>query len=126
LVLYQQPLSTFPLYTTRKKIKDQVLFDTWKPLLEYIRNIQKTMTNAYKRLWNASDELLEEFIMQIMPNIDDVDPCEMRIAEVEENRDVNQEVIEQLTEVGKVVLIDYLMKQMKLITLAKDFIKKTK
>jgi hypothetical protein len=31
--VYQKPPSTFPLYTTMKKIKDQVLFDTWKPLL---------------------------------------------------------------------------------------------
>jgi hypothetical protein len=79
--VYQNPPSTLPLYTARQKIKDQVLFDTWKPLLEDIKSIQKIVKNSYKRLWNASDELLEEFEMDIMPNIDDASPGEVRIVD---------------------------------------------
>jgi hypothetical protein len=50
----------------------------------------KTVTKAYKRLWNASNELLEEFKMEIMPNIDDATPGELRITEVEEKREASQ------------------------------------
>jgi hypothetical protein len=92
--VYSNPPSTLPLYTTKQKIKYQVLFDTWKPLLEDIKRIQKTVTKTYKRLWNAYDELLEEFGMDIMPNIDDVSPSEVRIEEVDERRDFNQDIIE--------------------------------
>jgi hypothetical protein len=123
--VYKNPPDTLPLYTTRQKIKDQVLFDTWKPLLEDIQSIQKIVTKEYKRLWNASNEILEEFIMEIMPNIDDAALGELRITEVEEKRESSLKVIEQLTEVNKEILNDYLMKPIKLITLAKNFIKKT-
>jgi hypothetical protein len=40
------------------------------------------VTNAYNRLWNSFDELLEEFKMDIMPNIDDASLGQVRIAEV--------------------------------------------
>jgi hypothetical protein len=51
--VYKNPPDTLPLYTTRQRLKDQVFFDTWKPLLEDIQNIQKVVTKAYKRLWNS-------------------------------------------------------------------------
>jgi hypothetical protein len=41
---------------------------------------------SYKRLWNASNELLEEFKMKIMPDIDKEALVELRIVEVEETR----------------------------------------
>jgi hypothetical protein len=31
--VYKNPLDTLPLYSARKKLKDQVFFNTWKPLL---------------------------------------------------------------------------------------------
>jgi hypothetical protein len=34
---------------------------------------------AYKKLWNASNELLEEFGTEIMTNIDHATPSELRI-----------------------------------------------
>jgi hypothetical protein len=105
-----------PLYTTRNKIKDQVLFDPWKPLLEDIQSIQKIVTKAYKKLWNASNDLLEEFRMEIMPNIDNATPSLLRIAELEEKREFSQKVIEQLTKSNKEALNEYLMKLIKLIT----------
>jgi hypothetical protein len=63
--------------------------------------------------------------MEIMPNIDDASLRELRIEEVEEKREASQLFIEHLTKVNKEVLNDYLMKPIKLITLAKNFIKKT-
>jgi hypothetical protein len=88
--VYQKPPSTLPLYTSRHKIKDHVLFDTWKPLLEDIKSIQKAVKNTYKILWNDFDGLVEEFRVEIMPNNNDGTLVELRIAEVEERRDANQ------------------------------------
>jgi hypothetical protein len=75
--------------------------------------------NAYKRLWNASYELLEEFRMEIMPNIGDASPSELSIEEVEEKREVNRKVIEKLTKSNKEFLNEYLMKPITLIKLSK-------
>jgi hypothetical protein len=63
--VYKDPPTTFPSYSRKEKIKDQVFFDTWKPLLKYIQAIQETTTKACKRLWNTSDDLFEEFRMQV-------------------------------------------------------------
>jgi hypothetical protein len=81
---------------------------------------------AYKILWNASVEILEEFIMNIMLEIDDASPRELRIVEVEEHRESNQMSIEKLIEASREVLNEYMMKPVKLITLAKIFIQITK
>jgi len=50
----------------------------------------------YKRLWNASNALLEKFRMEIMPNIDDAALGELKITKVEEKREFGMEDIEQL------------------------------
>jgi hypothetical protein len=34
--VYRNPLATLSCYSRKEKIKYQVFFDTWKPLLEYI------------------------------------------------------------------------------------------
>jgi len=75
-------------------MKGQVLFDTWKLLLQDIRTIQGTVTKAYKILWNASDDLLEEFKMKIVPAIDEATPFKVRIVEADERREANQRSIE--------------------------------
>jgi hypothetical protein len=31
--VYKDPPTTFPSYSRKEKIRDQVFFDTWKPLL---------------------------------------------------------------------------------------------
>jgi hypothetical protein len=38
--VYKNPLDTLPLYTTRQKIKYQVMFDTWNSMLKDIQGIQ--------------------------------------------------------------------------------------
>jgi hypothetical protein len=43
--VYRNPPSTLPCYSRKEKIKDQVFFDTLKPLLEDIQVVQKI---AYK------------------------------------------------------------------------------
>ena len=85
--MYKNPPITLPLYTTIQKIKDQVIFDAYKPLLEEIWNTQKGVTKAYKILRNTSYELIEYLGMKITPNMDDAALGELRIDEVEEKRD---------------------------------------
>jgi hypothetical protein len=34
--VYKNPLDTLPLYSAKRKLKDQIFFDTWKPLLQDI------------------------------------------------------------------------------------------
>jgi hypothetical protein len=64
--VYDNPPNTLSVYTSRKNIKDQVLFDTWKPLLNDIKSTHEAVNKACKILWNASDSLLEEFGMDVM------------------------------------------------------------
>jgi hypothetical protein len=45
-------------------------------------------------VWNNSNDLVKEFIMKSMPPNDDAPPVELRIIEVEEQREINQETIE--------------------------------
>jgi len=85
------------LYSRKQRLKDQVFFDTWKPLLQDIRNIQETTTKAYTRLWDILDDLLEEFGMKLMPPINEVTPTKLRIVEVEEHRELSQTSIDQMT-----------------------------
>jgi hypothetical protein len=40
--VYKDPPNTLPLYSRKEKLKDQVFFDTWKPLLKDIQAIQET------------------------------------------------------------------------------------
>jgi hypothetical protein len=78
--------ATLPCYSRKERIKYQVFFNTWKSLLEAIRAVQKTISKACKWLWNSSDDLLEEFMMKLMPPIDEATLAKTRIVEVEEHR----------------------------------------
>jgi len=83
--VYRNPPATLPCYCRKENIKDQVFFDTWKPLLKHIHAIQKETYNTYGRLWNNSDDILEEFKMPLMPPIDEAKHAKIRIVEVEKN-----------------------------------------
>jgi hypothetical protein len=69
--------------------------------------------------------LLEEFGMEVMLNLDEATPSELRIAEVETKRDSNQQAIDQITEINKEVLNEHLVKPTRLVTMAKDYIRNT-
>jgi hypothetical protein len=85
--------------------------------LKDIQAIQETTTKACKRLWDNSNDLIEEFEMKEMPPIDEATPSKVRIFEVEEYREISQVNIENLTEVNKEVLEEYLLKPVRLITM---------
>jgi hypothetical protein len=59
------------------------------------------MKNSYKRLWNASDGILEEFIMEIMPNIDDADPGELRIRKLKKRGMLSKRLLNNLHRLEK-------------------------
>jgi hypothetical protein len=63
--------------------------------------------------------------MKFMPPINDVVPVKLRIVDVEEQREINQVIIEQLIEVNQGVLDEYLLKPIKLIKMTRDFFKRT-
>jgi hypothetical protein len=105
-------------------LKDQVLFDSWKTIFEDIEETQQLATKTCKKLWNSSDDLLEGFGMQVMQRLDEATPSELRIAEVETQRDLNKKVIDQIKEVNKEILSEYLMKPTRLITLTKYYLKR--
>jgi hypothetical protein len=89
------------LYTRKEKLRHQVFFDTWKPFLKYIQSVQEVATNACQKLWSSSDDLMEEFEMQLIPPIDEATPATVRLAEVEECRGISKVNIENLTQVKK-------------------------
>jgi hypothetical protein len=57
--------------------------------LKDIQTIQGKMNKAYKILWNASDNRLEDFKVKFMPTIDEATPTELRLVEVEERTKSN-------------------------------------
>jgi 23S rRNA pseudoU1915 N3-methylase RlmH len=63
--------------------------------------------------------------MPLMPLIDEATPAKIRMVEVEKHKETTKVNIEQLTEVNKDSLEEYLLKPTKLITMAQDFIKCT-
>jgi hypothetical protein len=63
--------------------------------------------------------------MSLMPPIDEATPAKIRIDEVEKHRETRKVNIEILTKVNKDSLEEYLLRPVKLITMARDFIKLT-
>jgi hypothetical protein len=95
--VYHDPPSTFPIYIAKQKMKEQFLFDSWKPILENIESTQNVEAKACKILWNSLDDLLEKIEMDFMLNIDDASPSELRITEVETKRNTELQDIDQIT-----------------------------
>jgi len=69
--MYDNPPNTLSVYLTIKTIKYQVLFDTWNPLLNDIKSTHEATNKSCKILWNASDNLLEEFGMDVMEKLEE-------------------------------------------------------
>jgi hypothetical protein len=61
--VYSNPPSTLPIYTTKQRIKDQVLLNTGRYIMNDVKSTQEAVGKACKRLWRASDSLLEQFGM---------------------------------------------------------------
>jgi predicted DNA-binding protein YlxM (UPF0122 family) len=71
------------------------------------------------------NDLFEEFGMQLMPPIDESTPAKFRIAEVEEHREISKMNIENLIEINKESLEEYMLKLVRLITMTQNFVKRT-
>jgi hypothetical protein len=52
------------MYTDKQKIKDQILLDTGKSILNNMENTQMKVDQASRKLWRAVEELLEQFRME--------------------------------------------------------------
>jgi hypothetical protein len=61
--------------------------------------------------------------MQVMPPIDESIPAKIRISEVEKHKETNRVNIENLNKVNKYSLEEYVLVPIKIITMARDFIK---
>jgi hypothetical protein len=72
----------------KKNIKDQILFDSFKEIFDEVQEAQELATKACFRIWNSSDELLEDFGMETMDKLDEVGLSELRLKEVVEDRDL--------------------------------------
>jgi hypothetical protein len=58
------------MYTTKQRIKDQVLLNTGKYILHNIKNTQETVEQACKILWRTSDDLLKQFRMETLADLE--------------------------------------------------------
>jgi hypothetical protein len=66
------PPNTLPVYTTKQKIKDQMLLNAGKYSLNNMKSTQEMVEQACRRLWRASDDLLEQFRMETMEDLEKV------------------------------------------------------
>jgi hypothetical protein len=53
--------ATLPRYSVKKMIKDHILFDSFKEIFYEVQEAQELATKSCLRIWNSSDELLEDF-----------------------------------------------------------------
>jgi hypothetical protein len=77
--VYLEPRGALPKYNEKQKLKDQMLFDPWKDILEDIGETQQLATKACKKIWNFFEDLLKECGMQVMQNLNESTPTTMRI-----------------------------------------------
>jgi hypothetical protein len=96
-------LTSYSLYN-QAEIKDQVLLNTGKSILNDIKTTQKIVEKACKRLWRTSDDLLEQFRMETLEYLEKVGPSQMIIEYVEARRNLSMKAIKVIEEVDKEVL----------------------
>jgi DNA repair exonuclease SbcCD ATPase subunit len=64
--VYDNPPNILPVYTTKQRIKYQVLLNTGKSILNDIKTTQEIVEKSCKILWRTSDNLLEQFGMETL------------------------------------------------------------
>jgi thiol-disulfide isomerase/thioredoxin len=81
--------------------KPQVFLDIWKTSCEDIDKIVKITTKACFRLWNLENEILDQFDMPKMDELNQEVPKKIQIVEVEQTKFESKQSIEQIGEMNK-------------------------
>jgi hypothetical protein len=63
-------------------IKDQFQFNTEKSIMRDIKSTQEAVRRACKKLWRESDNILEQFAMDTMSDLEEETPTELKIEDV--------------------------------------------
>jgi hypothetical protein len=71
------------------------------------------------------NNILEQFEMDIMEDLEEATPVELNIEDVETRRNLNKRIIEAIEEVNKEVMEEKIIKTIRMTSLAKDFIQQT-
>jgi len=82
------------------------------------------LPNVANCFWNSSDDIIEGVGREFMLRLHDEASSELRIEELEDAREFNGEEIDQIKEVNKDIFNEYLIKEIKLTTSTKVFLKR--
>jgi hypothetical protein len=88
------PPIIFPIYTTKKNIKDQILLDTRKSILNNMENTQMKVDKVSRKLWRAVKEILEQFRMENREDLGKVRSTHTMIKDVKTKMNMSMEAIE--------------------------------
>jgi hypothetical protein len=111
------------IFTKIEQGKTQVLLNSWKLTFQDIQHTIENTTKGCYILWNYVDELLDKFGTLTMDEIYKGFPSNLSIVEVEKNRDESKKYIDQLTEVIKDTLDEYLIQLFSMDTTTYSYIK---
>jgi hypothetical protein len=120
--VYNNPPITLLVYTTKKNIKEKVILDTKRSIMSDIKDTQEEVGRSYKILWSTSDNLLEQFRMDTLVDLEEETLTKLMIEDVETRRSLIMKSIELVEEIDKEVLEKNIINLFKLISLAKDSI----
>jgi hypothetical protein len=102
--VYNNPPITLLVYTTKKNIKEKAILDTRTSIMSNIKDTQEEVGRAYKILWSTSDNLLEQFRMDTLVDLEEETLTKLMIEDVETRRSLIMKSIELVEEIDKEVL----------------------
>jgi hypothetical protein len=96
---------TLPIYSAKHKMKNQILFDSYKEIFDEVKEAQEMATKACIRIWKSSDEDIRIFQMETMTHLEEAGPSELKLKDVTENRDASREEISHIKKVTEIFFI---------------------
>jgi hypothetical protein len=102
--VYNNPPITLLVYTTKKNIKEKAILDTRTSIMSDIKDTQEEVGRAYKILWSKLDNLLEQFRMDTLVDLEEETLTKLMIEDVETRRSLIMKSIELVEEIDKEVL----------------------
>ena len=121
---YSQAPRMIPRFSKRDKGKTQVLLSLWNSTNNEIAENIKVANKACFKLWNSTDDILYNFGMALMDELDKYVWSWLRISKLDQIQDESKENIKEPSEINKEDLNKFFTVPVKLATLSNDYVQK--
>ena len=113
-----------PRFSKRDKGKTQVLLSLWNSTNNEIAENIRVANKACFKLWNSIDDILYNFGMALMDELDKYVWSWQRISKLDQIQDESKENIKEPSEINKEDLNKFFTVPVKLATLSNDYVQK--